>query len=66
MVKLIIISMFLCSCGGTIPPYHLEPIQEGNKIDKLICTATTEHACDGWLGQKNIDITIDTQPNKEI
>jgi len=62
MVKLIIISMFLCSCGGTIPPYHLEPLQEEDKIDQLICTSTTEHACDGWLGQKGIDIIIDAEP----
>ena len=110
MVKLIIISMFLCSCGGTIPPYYLEPIEDIEKTETLICSANTEHGCDGWagkakielekecnilnlemrsnpkhykriveiletkcdmqyasyIGQKGIDITIDSQPNKEI
>ena len=50
-------SLFLCSCVGTgqIPPYHLNTIEEMDKQDQLICTSTTEHACDGWLGQKGID-----------
>ena len=57
MIRLSIISLFLCSCVGTgqIPPYHLNAIEEVDKQDKLICTSTTKHACDGWLGQKDIN-----------
>jgi hypothetical protein len=58
MIRLSIISLFLCSCVGTglIQPYHLNAIEEVDKQDKLICTSTSEHACDGWLGQKDIDM----------
>jgi len=58
MIRLSIISLFLCSCVGTgqIPAYHLNAIEEVDKQDKLICTSTTKHACDGWLGQKDIDM----------
>ena len=56
MIRLSIISLFLCSCVGTgqIPAYHLIAIEEVDK-NQLICKSTTEHACDGWLGQKGID-----------
>ena len=57
MIRLSIISLFLCSCVGTgqIPPYHLNSIEEIDRQDQLICTSTTKHACDGWLGQKDIN-----------
>lgn len=56
MIRLSILSLFLCSCVGTgqIPPYHLNTIDEA-KQDRLICESSAEHACDGWLGQKGID-----------
>ena len=57
MVKVVIISIFLCSCvGGQIPAYTPQILE---------CVSTSTNACAGWAGQKGIDITIDTQPNKE-